>query len=66
MKIKEYNKLINKEKSLQDKLAKTQRAKDLEVDTINKEYEFKIDKLMRDIEKTQMEIQIYKKFVEKN
>lgn len=66
MKIKEYNKLINKEKQLNDKLAKMQRSKDLEVDTINKNYEFKIDKLMRDIEKTQMEIQLYKKFVEGN
>ena len=44
---KDYNKLLNQKQKVADLIAKTQREKDLKVDTINKKYENKLDKLMR-------------------
>ena len=43
----DYNKLLNKKQKVADLIAKTQREKDLKVDTVNKKYETKLDKLMR-------------------
>lgn len=45
---KDYNKLLNRKQKVADKIARTQRQKDLKVDTINKQYENKLDKLMRE------------------
>ncbi|MBR1984649.1 MAG: hypothetical protein IKA31_02820 [Clostridia bacterium] len=45
---KDYNKLLNRKQKVADKIARTQRQKDLKVDTINKKYESQIDKLMRE------------------
>ena len=44
---KDYNKLLNQKQKVADLIAKTQREKDLKVDTINKKYENTLDKLMR-------------------
>lgn len=44
---KDYNKLLSKKQKVADLIAKTQREKDLKVDTVNKKYENKLDKLMR-------------------
>jgi len=43
----DYNKLLDAKKDIDAEIAKVQREKDLEVDTINKFYENKLDKLMR-------------------
>ena len=41
----DYNKLLDAKKDIDAEIAKVQREKDLEVDTINKFYENKLDKL---------------------
>lgn len=44
---RDYNKLLNKKQKVDDEIARTQREKDLKVDTINKRYENKLGMLMR-------------------
>lgn len=45
--VNEFNGLLNTKQRFEDKIAKVQRKKDLKVDTINKKYESKLDKLVR-------------------
>lgn len=45
--VNEFNCLLNTKQRFESKIAKVQREKDLKVDTINKKYESKLDKLVR-------------------
>ena len=66
MKIKDYNKLLNKDKNLGAMISEIQREKDLKVDKLNQTYENKIDKLLRQKQISEKEIEIYKVFVKNN
>lgn len=45
--IADINRIVEEKAYIDDLLAKTQREKDLKVDTINKKYEAKIDSILR-------------------
>lgn len=45
--IADINKIMDEKQRIDDMLAKTQREKDLKVDTINKQYEAKIGEILR-------------------
>lgn len=45
--ISDINKIVEQKGQVDDLLAKTQRERDLKVDTINKQYEAKIDAILR-------------------
>lgn len=45
--ISDINKIVEQKGKVDDLLAKTQRERDLKVDTINKQYEAKIDAILR-------------------
>lgn len=45
--IRDINKIVEQKGEVDDLLAKTQRERDLKVDTINKQYEAKIDAILR-------------------
>ena len=64
--VKDYNKLVNKNQKVANAIAKTQRERDLKVDTINQKYEHKIDKLIRQSNELQMLVKNTKEFVAKN
>jgi len=63
---KDYNKLLNKKQKVADKIARTQREKDLKVDTINKQYENKLDKLMREQSEINILVSNTQEYVAKN
>lgn len=64
--VKDYNKLVNKNQRVANAIAKTQRERDLKVDTINQKYEHKIDKLIRKSNEIQIVVKNTKEFVAKN
>lgn len=45
--IADINQIMDEKQRIDDMLAKTQREKDLKVDTINKQYEAKISEILR-------------------
>lgn len=45
--IRDINKVVEEKGRVDDLLARTQRERDLKVDTINKKYESKIDEILR-------------------
>ena len=63
---KDYNKLVNKKNDLDNEIARTQREKDLKVDTINKRYENKLEKLIRERKETEFILTSTKEFIAKN
>lgn len=64
--VRDYNKLLDQKQTVEDLIAKTQREKDLKVDTINKKYESKISKLVRKQNEINIVVENTKKFIEKN
>lgn len=64
--VKDFNRLLNKQQKVEDLLAKTQREKDLKVDTINKKYESKIDKLIRQQQEIDIVVKNTKEYIQKN
>lgn len=64
--VKDYNRLVNRNQKVANQIAKTQRERDLKVDTINKKYEQKIDRLLRKSNELQITVKNTKEFVAKN
>ena len=62
----DYNKLLDAKKDIDAEIAKVQREKDLEVDTINKFYENKLDKLMREQSEINILVSNTQEYVAKN
>lgn len=61
--IADINKIIEEKAQVDDMLAKTQREKDLKVDTINKQYEAKIDSILRRQKELELIIKDTKEYV---
>lgn len=61
--IADINKIIEEKAQVDDILAKTQREKDLKVDTINKQYEAKIDSILRRQKELELIIKDTKEYV---
>ena len=61
--IADINKIIEEKAQVDDMLAKTQREKDLKVDTINKQYEAKIDGILRRQKELELIIKDTKEYV---
>ena len=61
--IGDLNELVNEHQAIQDEMARVQREKDLEVDTIEKQYEAKIDMLSRKEKELSILIRDTKEFV---
>lgn len=58
--ISDINKIVEQKGQVDDLLAKTQRERDLKVDTINKQYEAKIDAILRRQKELEIIIRIQK------
>lgn len=61
--IADINKIVEEKAQIDDLLAKTQREKDLKVDTINKQYEAKIDSILRRQKELELIIKDTKEYV---
>lgn len=61
--IADINKIVEEKAQIDDMLAKTQREKDLKVDTINKQYEAKIDTILRRQKELELIIKDTKEYV---
>ena len=61
--IADINKIVEEKAQIDDMLAKTQREKDLKVDTINKQYEAKIDGILRRQKELELIIKDTKEYV---
>lgn len=61
--IADINKIVEEKAQIDDMLAKTQREKDLKVDTINKQYEAKIDSILRRQKELELIIKDTKEYV---
>ena len=61
--IADINRVVEQKQQIDDLLAKTQREKDLKVDTINKQYEAKIDQILRKQKELEMIIRDTKEYV---
>lgn len=61
--IADINKIIEEKAQVDDMLAKVQREKDLKVDTINKQYEAKIDSILRRQKELELIIKDTKEYV---
>ena len=61
--ITDINKIIEEKAQVDDMLAKVQREKDLKVDTINKQYEAKIDSILRRQKELELIIKDTKEYV---
>lgn len=59
----DYENKLEKLQGLQNELAKTQRERDLKIDTVNNEYQLKLDRILRKIDVAKIEIAGYKKIV---
>lgn len=63
--IGDINRLVSEKAKLDDALAKVQRERDLRIDTLNKKYESKLDKLMRRQTEVDILLKNTKEYVEK-
>ena len=63
--IGDINRLVSEKAKLDDALAKVQRERDLRIDTLNKKYESKLDKLMRRQTEVNILLKNTKEYVEK-
>ena len=61
--ISDINKIVEQKGQVDDLLAKTQRESDLKVDTINKQYEAKIDAILRRQKELEIIIRDTKEYV---
>jgi hypothetical protein len=61
--IADINKIVEQKGQVDDLLAKTQRERDLKVDTINKQYEAKIDAILRRQKELEIIIRDTKEYV---
>lgn len=61
--IRDINKIVEQKGEVDDLLAKTQRERDLKVDIINKQYEAKIDKILRKQKELEIIIRDTKEYV---
>lgn len=61
--IGDINALVTEYNSVKDKIAKTQRERDLKVDTINKKYEAELDALLRKERELEILIKDTKEYV---
>jgi hypothetical protein len=61
--ISDINKIVEQKGEVDDLLAKTQRERDLKVDTINKQYEAKIDAILRKQKELEIIIRDTKEYV---
>lgn len=61
--ITDINKIIEEKAQVDDMLTKVQRKKDLKVDTINKQYEAKIDSILRRQKELELIIKDTKEYV---
>lgn len=61
--ISDINKIVEQKGEVDDLLAKTQRERDLKVDTINKQYEAKIDAILRRQKELEIIIRDTKEYV---
>lgn len=61
--IGDINALVTEYNSVKDKIAKTQRERDLKVDTINKKYEAELDALARKEKELEILIKDTKEYV---
>ena len=61
--INDINKIVEQKGEVDDLLAKTQRERDLKVDTINKQYEAKIDAILRRQKELEIIIRDTKEYV---
>lgn len=61
--IRDINKIVEQKGEVDDLLAKTQRERDLKVDTINKQYEAKIDAILRKQKELEIIIRDTKEYV---
>ena len=61
--IADINKIMEQKGEVDDLLAKTQRERDLKVDTINKQYEAKIDAILRRQKELEIIIRDTKEYV---
>ena len=61
--IADINKIVEEKAQIDDMLAKTQRETDLKVDTINKQYEAKIDSILRRQKELELIIKDTKEYV---
>lgn len=62
----DYNDALKELESINDEIAKTQREKDLKVDTINKKYESQLNVLIRKKEELTIIIKNTKEYVSNN
>lgn len=60
-----YNKLINKQQILTDQMSNLGREKDYKVQKIEKEYDSKIDKIVRELQAVVLQIDAVKIYVSK-
>ena len=61
--IADINKIVEEKAQIEDTRAKTHREKDLKVDTINKQYEAKIDSILRRQKELELIIKDTKEYV---
>lgn len=61
--IRDINKIVEQKGEVDDLLAKTQRERDLKVDIINKQYEAKIDAILRKQKELEIIIRDTKEYV---
>lgn len=61
--IRDINKIVEQKGEVDDLLAKTQRERDLKLDTINKQYEAKIDAILRKQKELEIIIRDTKEYV---
>lgn len=61
--ISDINRIVEQKGQVDDLLAKTQRERDLKVDTINKQYEAKIDAILRRQKELEIIIRDTKEYV---
>lgn len=61
--IRDINKIVEQKGEVDDLLAKTQRERDLKVDIINKQYEAKIDMILRKQKELEIIIRDTKEYV---
>lgn len=61
--IRDINKIVEQKGEVDDLLAKTQRERDLKVDIINKQYEAKIDTILRKQKELEIIIRDTKEYV---
>lgn len=64
--ISSYDKLLNKKQYFLDKMSNIGREKDYRVQKIEKKYEAKIDALIRKEQSCSLQIEISKKYLDKN